>query len=202
MDKLDGRKYSEEAQEELRRIAVKMRKNGAILKAIKAALDICHSTICLAGKTYDEGGATTLKSKRRGCNRGERRTLAIDQEKNNQKKMIDKRPKQLKLDFALWRRDAVRLLIKQETSIDMPIRTFGEYLRSWGFTPQKRSNKGKVFWMMVDGTVNSDQFLEFLEGVVKDAERKIFLILNNLKVYHATRVKEWPKADKHLRGLA
>ena len=43
----------------------------------------------------------------------------------------------MKLDFALWTRDAVRQLIQQEAGFDMPIRTVGEYLKRWGFTPQK-----------------------------------------------------------------
>jgi len=54
-----------------------------------------------------------------------------------QKLLIDKNPRQLKLPFALWTRDAVRLVIKQRYDLELPIRTVGEYLRRWGFTPQK-----------------------------------------------------------------
>ena len=46
-------------------------------------------------------------------------------------------PRQLLLEFALWNRRAVMLAIKQFFGIDMPIRTVGEYLRRWGFTPQR-----------------------------------------------------------------
>jgi transposase len=73
----------------------------------------------------------------RGKKYGERRTLSLEQEKQIQKKMVDKCPGQLKLDFALWTREAVRQLIKQEYGIEMPIRTAGEYLKRWGFTPQR-----------------------------------------------------------------
>ena len=45
-------------------------------------------------------------------------------------------PDQLKLDNALWTRKAVRELIEQKTGLDMPIRTVGEYLKRWAFTPQ------------------------------------------------------------------
>ncbi len=38
---------------------------------------------------------------------------------------------------ALWTRKAVQQLIKQMWSIKMPIRTVGEYLKRWGFTPQR-----------------------------------------------------------------
>ncbi|MBI5190710.1 MAG: winged helix-turn-helix domain-containing protein [Nitrospirae bacterium] len=49
---------------------------------------------------------------------------------------------QLRLDFALWTREAVRLLIKQEDGLDMPIRTVGLHLKRWGFTPRKPLIKG------------------------------------------------------------
>jgi hypothetical protein len=64
-------------------------------------------------------------------------TLSLEQEKQIQKKMVDKCPEQLKLDFALWTREAARQLIKQEYAIEMPVRTVGEYLKRWGFTPQR-----------------------------------------------------------------
>lgn len=43
----------------------------------------------------------------------------------------------MKLSYALWTRKAVQELIQQESGIDMPIRTVGEYLKRWGLTPQK-----------------------------------------------------------------
>lgn len=137
MERIDGRRYSAEAQEERRRIAVAMKENGATLDEIKAAVGLCHSSICLAWKRYQEGGSVALKTGQRGRSKGAFRHLTITQEKQICRKIVDKIPEQLKLDFALWTRDAVRLLIKQDTTIDMPIRTVGEYLKRWGFTPQK-----------------------------------------------------------------
>ena len=52
-------------------------------------------------------------------------------------KIIGSNPAQLQLEFALWNRRAVMRAIKQLFGIDMPIRTDGEYLRRWGFTPQR-----------------------------------------------------------------
>jgi len=43
----------------------------------------------------------------------------------------------LKLPFALWTRDAVRQLIVDKYGLKIAIRTIGEYLKRWGFTPQK-----------------------------------------------------------------
>src|SRR6478736_4503756 len=47
----------------------------------------------------------------------------------------------LKIPSALWTRQAVQELIKQQVGIRLPIRTVGEYLRRWGFTPQKPVRK-------------------------------------------------------------
>jgi len=63
--------------------------------------------------------------------------LSADQEKEVQKVVREKCPDQLKFPFALWTRKAVLQLIKHLYSIDMPIRTVGEYLKRWGYTPQK-----------------------------------------------------------------
>lgn len=46
-------------------------------------------------------------------------------------------PEELGIDSALWTRRAVSALIEQEYGVKMPIRTVGEYLKRWGYTPQK-----------------------------------------------------------------
>jgi transposase len=47
----------------------------------------------------------------------------------------DKRPEQLKLDFALWTWAAVMLLIERECGVRLPVRSVGQYLQRCGFTP-------------------------------------------------------------------
>ena len=94
--------------------------------AIRKAIDLCES-----------GGIKALKPKRRGCKKGASRTLTREQEKQVQKDICDKRPEQLKMDFALWTREAVLICIREHFGIEMPVRTVGEYLKRWGFTPQK-----------------------------------------------------------------
>ncbi len=56
------------------------------------------------------------------------------------------------------------------------------------------TNKGKVSWMIVDDAINSERFIEFLERLIKDAERKVYLILDNLRVHHSVMVREWLEA--------
>jgi len=194
--------------------------------------------------------------------------LTPQQEKKIQKMIVDRHPEQLKLNFALWTRDAVRLLIRQEYGRNMPIRTVGEYLKRWGFTPQKPvrrayerceagvrrwldeaypaiaenarregaeihwgdetglrsddvngrgyspmgqtpvrrakgtpekinmissvTNQGKVRFMFYRGSLNVLVFLDFLKRLIRDARgRKVYLIVDNLRVHHAGKVKQW-----------
>jgi hypothetical protein len=51
--------------------------------------------------------------------------------------IVGNNPRQMSLPFALWTRAAVQMAIKLRFNIDMPIRTVGEYLRRWAFTPQR-----------------------------------------------------------------
>ena len=60
-----------------------------------------------------------------------------EQELHIQRLICKNRPEQLRLRFALWSRAAVLLLVQQEFGIELPIRTMGEYLKRWGFTPKK-----------------------------------------------------------------
>jgi transposase len=66
-----------------------------------------------------------------------------------------------------------------------------------GGTRQKLSmiatvtNQGKARWMIIDGAFNHERLIEFLESLVKDTGRKIFLILDNLGVHHCKPVKAW-----------
>jgi transposase len=53
------------------------------------------------------------------------------------------------------------------------------------------TNQGKVRFMLYDTTLNAQKFIEFLKRLCKDSERKVFLILDNLRVHHAKIVKEW-----------
>lgn len=53
------------------------------------------------------------------------------------------------------------------------------------------TNHGKMRWMIVEDAFNSDKLIEFLAALVKDADKKIFLILDNLRVHHSKPVKAW-----------
>src|SRR5258706_1595107 len=58
------------------------------------------------------------------------------------------------------------------------------------------TNQGKVRWMVFDGALNAKILIDFFKRLIKDAQRKVFLILDNLRVHHARLVREW--LDEHL----
>lgn len=53
------------------------------------------------------------------------------------------------------------------------------------------TNQGKVRWKIFEGALNAALLIDFFERLVKDTDRKVFLILDNLKVHHAKPVKAW-----------
>lgn len=269
MKKNDARKLSTAAQQEIRYQVIRLKKQGRKRLEISDITGIHPSTISAWWKLYKNEGKKALKIKKRGPEVGTYRTLTPDQEKELQKAIYDKCPDQMKLPFALWTRIAVQQLIKQLWSIKMPIRTVGEYLSRWGFTPQRPlrraykqnpkavkhwldteypniakraikekaqihwgdetglcndsyhgrsyaprgetpairihprckrvnlistvTNQGKVRFMVYDDKMNSQTLIKFMGRLIKDSKRKIFLILDNLKVHHSHLVKDWLK---------
>jgi hypothetical protein len=66
-----------------------------------------------------------------------------------------------------------------------------------GGTRQKLSmistvtNHGKTSWMIIDDNFNHVRLIEFFEALIKQADRKVFLVLDNLGVHHCAPVKKW-----------
>ena len=58
------------------------------------------------------------------------------------------------------------------------------------------SNQGKTRWMIVDESFNSENLIEFLKALIQDAGKKVFLILDNLRVHHSKPVKAWVEERK------
>ena len=99
------------------------------------------TTICHWLQRYRKQGSAGLKEAGRGRPLGNGRRLTPEQEKRIQQDLVEKTPDQLKLKFALWNAQAVRLLIKQHFGEDLPVRTVRLYLQRWGFKPQRPLNK-------------------------------------------------------------
>jgi hypothetical protein len=53
------------------------------------------------------------------------------------------------------------------------------------------TNQGKVRFRFFEGGMNAEVLIEFMRRLVKDAKRKVIMILDNLRVHHAKMVKSW-----------
>lgn len=267
MEKTDARKLSQEVQQELRKQIIRLREQGRSNREVAQIVGVSERHASMTWQRYQREGSAALKVGTRGRRHGDSRKLTAEQEAELRKLMIDKTPDQLKLQFALWSRDAVRLAIKQRYSLELPLRTITDYLKRWGFTPQKPvkrayeqnpkavqqwldsaypeiaakakeekaeihwgdetgvqsdaynakgfapkgktpvvrlnakkssinmisaiTNQGKVRFMLYRETMTSQVFIKFLLRLIKDAQCKVFLILDNHRVHHSKKVKEW-----------
>ena len=273
MEKEDARKLSPAEQHERRRQVIRAYKRGRTRAQIAAEVGLSHPAVSRVIARYEANGMGGLAPRTRGRRHGEDRALTAEQEAAIRQLIGDKRPEQLKMDFALWSRAAVMVLIEREYGVQLHVRSVGKYLARWGFTPQKPikrayeqspvavqawlddtypaiaerakaeggevhwgdetalvntdvrgrsyapkgktpvamaiggtrqklsmiasvTNQGKARWMIIDGAFNHEKLIEFFESLIKDAGRKVFLILDNLGVHHCKPVKAWLK-DHH-----
>ena len=58
------------------------------------------------------------------------------------------------------------------------------------------TNQGKLRFMIYDGALNATIFLKFLRRLVKDTTRKLFVIVDNLRVHRARTVMAWEAENK------
>lgn len=88
-------------------------------------------------KAHQQGGGRALSSRKRGRRPGEQQALRPWQQAQIARAIRDKNPDQLKLAFFLWTREAARDLIERRFGVRLSLVAVGNYLRRWGFTPQK-----------------------------------------------------------------
>jgi transposase len=268
----DTRTLTPEALYECRKHAIRLYQEGMTRIKIAEIVGAHRNTVGEWISYWKANDSKVLKPKKAGRPKGSGKSLTVDMERTLKKAITDNTPDQLRFDFALWTRDAVRLLIDELYHIDMPIRTVGEYLKRWGFTPQKPvrraferspkavqkwldetypeihqrsvkedaevhwgdetglrsddvngrgyspkgktpvrpckgtperinmissiTNQGKVRFMFYDGSFNAARLIEFLTRILRESKKKVFMILDNLRVHHAKVVKAWVEENK------
>jgi len=134
-ERIDVRKLEPAAREQLRRTAIRMHKRGRTQETIAQELGVRRPTVSAwIGRARTGQG---IKEAKRGRPLGDGRKLTQAQEERIRKDIVDHTPDQLKLRFALWSAQAVRTLIKASFGIDLPVRSVRNYLKRWGFTPQR-----------------------------------------------------------------
>lgn len=136
MESIDARKAPEGLYERRKQV-VRLGKKGYGPMAIAELTGLSWGAVNAALKAYGGGGLDALRPKARGRKAGTKRLLSPEQETEVQKLICDKRPEQMKMPFALWTREAVRQMILERFGVELAVRSVGEYLGRWGFTPQK-----------------------------------------------------------------
>lgn len=137
MNKPDARYLNPTIQDYLRQQAIRLREQGKRTGEIASYLGVHRTTVSDWWRVYQQEGEVALHQQKRGNKLGEGRTLRPTEEAWIQKLLKEHFPDELNIDSALWTRSAVQTLIACECEVKMPIRTVGEYLRRWGYTPQK-----------------------------------------------------------------
>ena len=97
MEKIDARTLSPEAQYEIRKQVIRLRKEGFGNRVVAKGLGISESQASRIWVSYKKEGSKSISLKTRGRKKGEKRTLSEEWEKQIQKALIDKTPDQLKL---------------------------------------------------------------------------------------------------------
>lgn len=141
MEKEDARKQSREVLQERRKQVIRLHRKGVGVMQIVEQTGLSWSGVNTALRLFEQGGAAALKPHARGKKPGSGRSLSTEQERVIRMTIIDKRPEQIKMEFALWSRPAVRELIERDLGIKLSVRAVGDYLARWGFTPQKPIKK-------------------------------------------------------------
>lgn len=142
MKAIDARKLSPDQQEMIRMTAVRMvYEQGYTQRAAAVAVGVSRQEVVKWCRKYEKGGFDALKAQKRGRRPGDQAALKGWQCGVIVNLIRDRMPDQLKLPFVLWSRAAVRDLIADRFGIHLALTTMGNYLRAWGFTPQKPIRK-------------------------------------------------------------
>jgi transposase len=59
------------------------------------------------------------------------------------------------------------------------------------------SKRGKLRFMLYKDNMNADKLIDFMRRLVHDSPKKVFLVLDNLRVHHAKKVMAWLEKHKH-----
>jgi len=62
------------------------------------------------------------------------------------------------------------------------------------------TNTGKTMFSIYDEAINVDRFIDFLQKVIKSSDKKVYMIVDNLRVHHAKSVTKW--VDEHKDKIA
>jgi transposase len=134
MEKLDGRKISPKAMEEIRIRAVQQVQAGESPEKVIKALGFARACIYNWLARYRAGGWHALRT---GNRSGRPKKLSGSQIRWIYKTIRDKDPRQLKFAFALWTRPMIAKVIRDKFGIKLSRTSVGRLLHQLGFSCQK-----------------------------------------------------------------
>jgi len=129
MKEIDYRRLPEQERLSFRKQAIRLINKGEKKGKVAELLCVRPETISQWCKRHNTDGVKGLVSKKKGVKSEDKKLLNYEQETAIQKMIVDKMPDQLKLNFALWIRRAVKELAEREYGIVLAITTMGAYLR-------------------------------------------------------------------------
>jgi transposase len=139
----DARQLSDEVLEALRLRALRGCEMGFTEADVADLLGVSRETVSHWWSAYAHGGLDALPHQRTGRPCGSGRSLDEDQARPLQALIDAHVPEALDIASPLWTRRAVQELIRRECGLAMPIRTVGEYLKRWGYTPKRPQRKAR-----------------------------------------------------------
>ena len=133
-NEFDGRRLDHKTREKIRIRAVKLVEQGQSPEQVIKALGFHRSCIYEWLGKYREGGTQALATKPLT---GRPKKLNGRQMKKIYDIVTMKNPLQLKFEFALWTRDMVRDLIRDQFGVKLSLVSVGRLLKKMGLSPQK-----------------------------------------------------------------
>jgi transposase len=138
MKRMDARRLSPDAQEDLRRrVVYAVREDGMSEAQAARTLGVCRQSVAAWVGRVESDGARALSAQKRGPKPGGNKLGDATTERAIVRSIRSGCPDQMLLPFALWSRSAVIALIRRRTGRAVSLSTAGRYLKRWNMTPQK-----------------------------------------------------------------
>jgi transposase len=138
MKRMDARRLSPDAQEDLRRrVVYAVREDGMSEAQAARTFGVCRQSVAAWVGRVESDGVRALSAQKRGPKPGGNRLGDAATERAIVRSIRGGCPDQMLLPFALWSRAAVIALIRKRTGRAVSLSTAGRYLKRWNMTPQK-----------------------------------------------------------------
>ena len=134
MPRRDARQMSHEALEEIRIRAVEQVQSGESPESVIKALGFSRSCIYTWLAMYRAGGWRALKAR---VIKGRPLRITGEQLKWLYEAVAGKTPLQFRFEFALWTREMLRTLLREEFSLKLSVTSVGRLLRQLGLSCQR-----------------------------------------------------------------